>query len=253
MIEIAYMTTIHGRHEVALPLLGHLAALRDMLSGEIALRPYAVISPGDISGVITALDRHGMDFLVAQNKPVSKKHQAGLSAIRELFPKADAFMYAGSDDFLSAAWIRHAAARLAADPAAGFGPDCAWFIEAATGSMAFMDTPMSIPHAGRIPYGAGRTLGRRLLDRLDWELWPFERNSGLDTHSSMHMERCGIHLDTIALRDIPDAALVCIKTGGNIHSWQELSPAMKPIGDAEAAEVCRRVSLDRHHWRERAA
>ena len=222
MQTIAYLVTTHQRHALAADVIRHVCRLRDTLlaEGTVEIRPLVVMSIEDVSDLARVCRDQGVDWIAANNKPVSSKHQVGVHAVQsfDTHDEIDGIMYAGSDDFVSAGYVRQAVAKLAAG-SPGVGPSTVWFLDAPTGRLGKWQGPMQLGDDVNVPAGVGRLISRAVLDNCNWCLWPFARNQGLDTHSSKHLATKGVHLEAVALAD--DDAIVDVKTDTNIHSWRE--------------------------------
>jgi hypothetical protein len=243
--------------------------MRRQLAGEIALRVLAVYSPEDAAWCHPLALELELGSMPWANNPVSVKHQAGLNAIRRSHPDVDAVIYAGSDDFLSPDYVRLAAAT--ACGAARYcppapkkrgaqavlrdgtwcGPDRVYMLDAPTGRLALWQGPMRLPYMPPIPSGAGRCFSRRVLELAAWQLWPFDRDQGLDTHSSRRMMQVGCDPVILDLSRRPAAVVIDVKGLGNIHAFAKyeaknlLAPDLPAV---QADRVCELAGIDRAWW-----
>lgn len=250
MIHLAYITAVHGRHEVVRHALRHAAALRDSVKEVCRLSLPAAISPCD-EALIPDLEAAGFTWIMAANEPVSAKHQAALNAARSNWPDLDAVMQAGSDDFISEGYVRFAARRVSRHMPS-FGVGGFYMLDAETGRLAWWDKPLYLPTLMPTPYGIGRVFMRGLLDSVDWQVWPFQRNAGLDAAAARHLEGRGFHLTVIdpSAIDGGAAVLIDVKTAENIHPFSEFTAGanarrLKYIPSARADELCRLAGLER--------
>lgn len=238
MISLAMLITAHGRHDLAKAVLRHTAGLRDALRPEIALDVMIAMSRTDVSGIVPVCEGLGFARIVKENEPVSRKHQAGLEAIRKRFPSCQGVVLGASDDFFSAEYLRLIAGYAAAGKSAG--PDRVYILDEATGTMGLWDKPFILRTGLRIPVGPGRLFGRRLLEAVEWQVWPFDANCALDTLSAEHLERRGQRLLIVELGDKPWAVTLDVKPAGgpSITSWQRLIECGMPrVTPARKAEV----------------
>jgi len=217
---IVLLTAVHGRHDVAERMLRHHAAVAEGLADCCRLRLAVVCSPEDQRFLGALGGDLNLFWRFLDNRPLSTKWQRGLEFVADAID-ADAVMILGSDDFANEAYFRLAAEKLAAG-SAGFGPDSIWFHQRSTGALGRWVGPLWIDNAAEkypIPSGAGRVFSRKLLDAVRWRLWDFTANAALDTHCSMLLNKTGRRLDCLPMAEHPDAAIVDVKDGRNLHSW----------------------------------
>jgi len=149
--------------------------------------------------------RAGCEFLQVPNRPLGRKYQCGLFWSRMYDP--DAVMVLGSDTWLSPEWtaavVRHMA----------HGADCCGKLDWHT-CRAQPDQPVEILHVGydpvlrNEPVGGGRTYSRRLLDRLDWDLFPIHADSNLDFLTLGQVHSVGVQ--AMIMTD-PDVTVMGVK------------------------------------------
>ncbi len=234
-VRCAYLTAVHGRHAVVRMAAAHLVRLGLALAGRgIELRPLFVLSPGDVPALADELASVGVAWMAAANLPVSVKFQAGLAAVRPLLGPVAAVMLAGSDDFISGDYA-----------ASAIG-------QAVTGGRCVQPTRLHIYDLPRRQlwrvgedrgFGAGRVFPAAVLDRVNWTVWPFAVNSGLDGKSRLWLRRCGCGFaDAISLAPIVD-----VKGFGNVHEIDELRRRLEllpVIGGDDVLAACGLSCID---------
>lgn len=245
MLRLAIITAIHGRHRVVEAMLRHHVRLAAQVADCCELSVVAVMSPSDAAALFPVCDELGILRSAWQNNPVSRKWQGALTLARHML-NPDAVMVVGSDDFINEAYLRHAVARLKSG-VQGCGPDSVWFYSIPGGPLGLWRGPMTIErspeHSVALPAGAGRVLSRGLLDALEWQLWDFDRDTALDTHSSRRIiERTNSSMSIIRMDSVPGAAIVDCKNGCNIHAWSAI-PYSHVVESAGARELLQQVGL----------
>jgi hypothetical protein len=125
------------------------------------------------------VESSGNEYLEHKNLPLSEKWDAGLKFTEEFAP--DAVIILGSDDFISPSTIRELVGRISRG----------WLMTGLM-DMHILDSEskrlfhwngysVSTPHRKWETIGLGRCLSRKLLDKVDFSLWGYERiDSGLD-------------------------------------------------------------------------
>jgi hypothetical protein len=156
-------------------------------------------------------------FLLADNNPLSLKWQSGLNAIHgaRFLYESDAVMTVGSDDFLTPQYIE-ACRYLLAQGAELIEMDGAYFHDTRTGRTIW---------ANALSMGMGRCYSRALLDRLDWQLWTEEADSGLDSMAMIRVLQEGGEVKRISLSKEAKRhgiAALDVKTGENIWSMDHV-------------------------------
>ena len=244
-MRIALLTCIHGRHAVSEMMLRHHAEaagrLRESTGCEFQIA--AVLSPEDQSVMGPICDALGVRWKTYRNKPVSAKWQVGVGFVREVYADVSAVMIAGSDDFLSGAYMAFTAGLVRDGWSLGFGPDRCWMLDSATGRLGLWRRPYD-PGIPGITAGAGRVFTRELLDRVGWRLWTRDQNRALDTLCSKRLRALGYRLDAVGMTDRGDRAVIDVKTAENIHRWDAI-PYVEVLGPEAAACHIGNLGLNR--------
>jgi len=115
-------------------------------------------------------------FLRFSNDKLGKKWQAGLSFARKLSP--DAVMICGSDSWLTRNWVEKMLPNL--NNADVVGKNIFYTCN------AIYNRPLSIikrtyANNNNLPAGSGRIISADILNKIDWKMFPPDRNKGLDT------------------------------------------------------------------------
>ncbi len=234
---IILLTAIHRRHEVAERMLRHHADVAARLQDVCRLKLAAVCSPED-AGFLGPLAKELDVFWRDQaNRPLSTKWQRGLGFAADAID-CDAVMILGSDDFANEAFFRLAVDRLEKG-SDGFGPDSIWFYQQSSGALGRWQGPMTVEAGDSfpVPAGAGRVFSRKLLDAVRWRLWEFSCNASLDTYCSKLLNKTGRRLEILPMADHPEAAIVDVKDGHNLHPWTRFDFAEVLPADAAAAQL----------------
>lgn len=221
MLNLTLLTVTHGRNDLSERSIRHHSRLAQRLSDVANIRIACICSPEDLRALTPVCSELGVFLRDHINKPVSRKWQRGLDLLADAIP-TDAVMLLGSDDFASEAYLRRSIQMAEEGNHLGWGVDTIWFYQWATGRLGKWVGPLLLD--GRpIPSGAGRVLTRKLLDAVNWVLWPREEplDKGLDTLCSKHLRSHGIFLNIIKTE--PDEVVVDVKDGRNIHTFSEFN------------------------------
>lgn len=154
-------------------VFSHLAYLRARLKGIMELVPAVAGSEGDASREIA--ERHGFLYMETENQPLGAKWNAALSLLRD--QDVDGVVILGSDDLINEHYF-HVLKRTLREGCPIVGLDTFFVLDAQRGRM--MEWLGYVPPREGESVGAGRFLRRDILNRLDWELWQNNLNSGLD-------------------------------------------------------------------------
>lgn len=172
-MRLGILTCLWKRHELAAVMMDHT---RFIAPAAVCV---AVGSEGDSSR--TLAEAHGWLYVESPNDPRGAKWNEGLHALRAL--GVDAVVILGSDDFigrgLPVLWSEWHEAGI------DYGGllDCYVYRPADYRSCRWNGYPEGSPRHGET-IGSGRFYSRRLLDAVDWRLWPeTDAPTGLDRAS----------------------------------------------------------------------
>lgn len=237
--RLGILTALWRRPRVAEAVLRHLA---DLAVPGVALTRFAVRSPEDPD---PAPEVPGVAYVDHPNAPLSDKWNAGMES---LAGRVDAVMVIGSDDFVSAAYVRRAVEAVL-DGASLVRSEDVVFYDAATGRAARARMPRM---------GAGRVLSRSLLDLLDWRPWPdglsLRLDGGMDrrikrrlTSAPADRRRCRQVLISAEGEGEPGAPrvppLLDVKTlgtpgGTSLWSFDHMTRYGRPMAPGEILDLC---------------
>lgn len=192
-LRLGYVTAMWGRPQLTGKVFRAVADLRRRLAPALDLVPAVCGSEGARSRQLA--EDCGFMYVERPNEPLGAKWNAALDLLRTR--EVAGVCVFGSDDLANAAYVE----ALRAAIAAGCGL-------AGLTSLYFLDGPRGrLLHWRGYPADAGRTVGAgrfihaRILDALDWKLWPDAYNRGLDGamqarlaaagHDTFHILPCG--------------------------------------------------------------
>lgn len=233
--RLGVLTALWRRPRVAEAALRHLA---DLAVPGVALTRLAVRSPEDPD---PAPDVPGVAYVDHPNAPLSDKWNAGVEAIRDAAgADLDAVMMMGSDDFVSAAYVRRAVEAVL-DGASLVRSEDVVFYDAATGRAARARMPRM---------GAGRVLSRGLLDLLDWRPWPdglsLRLDGGMDrrikrrlTSAPADRRRCRqVLISASAAPPLLDVKTLGTPGGTSLWSFDHMTRYGRPMAPGEILDLC---------------
>ena len=161
-------------------------------------------------------------YTETDNLPLGRKHNVGLATACLVDP--DAVMTLNSDNLINADAISHICRSL--KDADWVQPHGVYMWDVLTDRLmyAYFDT------------GAGRVYSRRLLDRLEWELWPDEANVKLDGQAQDRI----IQARGRRYEAEPGGAILDIKTATNMWTWDDINAILQPAPiDTTATDLLR--------------
>ncbi len=151
--------------------------------------PDEIVLVGSSQEDVAAAEEAGCHYVNYPNDPLSEKIQAGIYKAREFSP--DAILLCGSDDWLSLDWIERFSLCLRTYDVVGHGT---MNLLQGTGGkdIKIIEIPVYMGTSRRgEPIGAGRMISRRILDKIDWNLYREKQNTGCDGGSFTVLKSAG--------------------------------------------------------------
>ena len=223
MIHLSVHMPIWGRAETVGMVAAHWEHLREELKGQVQIWPFAVVSPGDPDAVDTAyLASKGWGIISCENKPLGKKWNHGWNEIRRALPSstypAQAHMQVGSDNLLTAAYIRKAM-RILAIPDVQSGVD-----HVALDSCIFLNSEDGATGlctaGGKWGYGPGRIMSVHAMRAMRWNLYKDKQSSKMDGQLDAALQDIGASLRVLPMKP-RTTALVDIKGPGSKNDYRK--------------------------------
>jgi hypothetical protein len=196
-MKIAIITTIWKRPELTKIVLNYYLQFKDKYNLELI----CVGSEGDISRKLAK----GWHYIEYKNLPVSEKHNQLLIKAKQL--KIDGVILIGSDDLMSEEVIKYYS-EITTENVLGFKD--IYFYLCEQKELYYFKPPIY-----RQTIGAGRFFPKKVLEKMNWQLWDNHLNHGLDTNCSGKLKELGIKEEGILLSDI-DGFIVDVKHSDNI-------------------------------------
>ena len=166
-MNLAIVTAIDGRYNMTKAFL----TACDRIKYETGVQTYAAITPED--RCLELIPWHDVRYIEYKNKPVGEKFNAAVKMLRDT--DFTHMMILGSDDLVSTPFIEHA---LTLDEFDISGIDGLWFWglnPRRAGFKSFGFFPVNKVYAG-----PGKIISRRLVEAVDYEVWPPACNYGMD-------------------------------------------------------------------------
>ena len=168
---------------------------------------YKIILVGDTDSEENIAKQLNCHFVKHANSPLSKKVQAGIDEARKFNP--DAVVVSGSDDWLSYKWNETYIKYIDNFDIIG---NKNWLVLQILNDSDIKLVSGNYNNNRRDPIGAGRTITRRILDKMNWQIYNFNKESSLDSYSFNAM----LKMDAkVKLLDDPDAVICSIKSYWN--------------------------------------
>lgn len=219
--RLALFTCMWGRSRLTKMVLAHNARIQIENVEILRIAVYSREDPDPTLGV------PGWTYVKHPNRPISDKWQAGAKHVRKL--DVDAMMIFGSDDFLNAAFIEEAVSAIQRGHDYVM-PKSLYFYDTACREAIYCQL------IGRV--GGGRTLSRRLLEKLRWDVWELGYQKNIDGCMDRRLIEIGHKHPDYTIDDIRStgALLLGIKLGegGNMHAFDKMRRGLQgePV-DAE--------------------
>ena len=141
------------------------------------------------------------------NHPLGSKWQAGVDKARELNP--DAILICGSDDWLTSNWCEVCSKEI--EKGFDLVGKTRWCLcDVHPGKSLQLFRIHYKVKKRKDPIGSGRLISRKVLDKLNWELFPKNKDKYLDWESWTRIKKAGGTLKLLDNRE--DIWAMCIKS-----------------------------------------
>jgi hypothetical protein len=218
------LSCVHNLSSYRREVFEFFLARMNHLKEEFGIEMLVVGSEGELSRSMT--ENAGFLYLEHENNPVSAKWNAGLKALRKHDPSH--VMVLGSDDFISDNLLKCFIEEIDYGFDGVIGIMDSYFISLSERAADFNNCIYWYGYPSLNILGSARCVSRRVLDAVDWELWPKNKDSELDRLSRLKMFKCGVSGPTLGFSVREEGWLhIDIKTRGNISS---MTPLMPPMG-----------------------
>jgi len=168
-----------------------------------SIQAFAVISEPEM---IPLMNQYDIKWVMHENMPLGKKKNYGLKALNHF--DFDYLMEIGSDDLVTDYLLNQYLEYFGKYDFFGIS-DCL-YIESETGECRRQLTNAST-------YGAGRVISRKVLEMIDWTLWPDNISRGMDNASIRNIKQFGIEFHKVKPGICP--GLIDIKSPENIWKF----------------------------------
>jgi len=156
----------------------------------------------------------GGHFVRFANRPLSRKIQAGIDEARKFNP--DAIMIVGSDDWITYKYNETYLKYIDNYDIIG---NKEWLVLKVLNNENLELVRGNYNNNREDPVGAGRTITRGILDKMNWQIYNFNKESSLDSFSFKRMKAQGAK---VKLLNDPEAVMCSIKS-----TWSCISPFNK--------------------------
>ena len=205
--KIVVFTPVWGRHDVLEIWHKGVERIKAFWPEKIEIIPFCMVSNDEDEAIIKG---YGYQYVRCENKPLGAKHNAGLEALRNI--EFDYILQLGSDDLITNEYLEYALAAMNKSIDV-FGVDRLYFTEIGTDQACkFILTTQ----ANEL-IGAGRFISHRVIKLLDYELWPYDINRGLDMTSQANMSMYEAFPKVISTENI---CVLDVKSNTNIWSYE---------------------------------
>lgn len=159
-------------------------------------------------------EKAGVEYIEYQNQPLSDKWQHGINHARRFNP--DAILINGSDSWLTTNWCE--VAKQYIEKGFHLVGKTEWYT-----CRLNPKEKLLVVHRAYIsrkdPVGAGRLFSKEIMDEVDWKLFPFGRQSGLDGYSCRNILTKTTQDKIKLMNDVEDVVILDIKS----TMWQTIT------------------------------
>ena len=208
-MRIVSVTATYQREEITVDTL-NLLKLQEFIDSSV------LVGSGPVER--KAAERTGASYVEIQNHPLGAKWQAGVQRAREFNP--DAVLICGSDDWLTSNWCSVCARQI--EQGIDIVGKTNW-----CSCIARPNHPLQVmriryrKNHRKDPIGSGRLISRRVLDKLDWNLYPIHKDRWLDWESWARIKKVKGRLKLLNIRE--DIWLLCIRSSWITRSQWDTS------------------------------
>lgn len=193
------------------------------------INPLYILSEDDsyLEGYKRRLKWGGHKHITVPSKRLSDKSQTAVNAVKQAFD-VDWLMHLDSDEILSMELMRKWKEKMQIPSGpVWFGSQACYFVKTTGGGYEFLGYPDHPVKNG------GTCIHRSVLEIIDWELWPFPRDMGLNVNERLHIEKHGYELQAFDMQE--EYGVVEIKGGEAIHGmgWFEERDMLRELEGEE--------------------
>lgn len=191
MKKLGILTCTWRRHALTrLFLYWTMTVAKAMETDDLHVLPLAVGSEGDVSRNMA--EDAGWLYLEHENQPLSRKFRAGMQELLRL--GADAVLVIGSDSFATLELVDGVSRLVLDDRVDLAGLSDYTFLGAGPRALHWLGY---LPETGRVgeSMGSCRVYSRRLLELVKGDLWPEDRENGLDGAAYARIKACASFFD----------------------------------------------------------
>lgn len=221
--KVIVFTPVWGRHEILELCAEGVKRIQKYAPEYIEIEPFCMVSNDEDEALIQYF---GFPYIRTENKPLGRKHNAGLEALRS--KDFDYILQLGSDDLITDRYLNYAYTGMCLDWDL-FGVTKLYFCEPESKRACMFS--LSTQESTLI--GAGRFISHRAIEKLNYKLWPDSINRGLDMTSQANLATIGVspkilNLDHIGVMDVKsDTNIWPYETFGRLYPKVEYLEAIK--------------------------
>lgn len=183
-----------------------------MLKNQTMLIEILVVGDSDTEKKVA--QNCGCHYIEHENKPLSKKWQAGIAAAKKMNP--DAIMICGSDSWITPKWCEIVFPYTRVHDLVGINNFYA--------CRAYPKKKVNIihreykGHRSNLPVGSGRMFSKRILEKVDWVIYPGSKNKALDSQSYRTIMKHKAKILTLPDKELKVLAIK--STWDSLNSWE---------------------------------
>lgn len=205
--KVIVFTPIWGRHEIVKIWAAGVRRIQKYWPEALNIDVLCMVSTNEDKELIQDL---GFDYVWTENKPLGKKHNDGLKALKG--KDFDYILQLGSDDLISNDYLHYALFGMQSGFDL-FGVNRLYFVDYNTKQGCKFD----LSTQASTLVGAGRFISHKSIKRLKYNIWPDSINRGLDMTSQLNLSTIGV---TPNILQTTNYCVCDVKSEVNIWSFE---------------------------------
>lgn len=173
-MKITVVMAIHRRKEITIETIKRLKQQSKYING--------IVLVGDSNVEKDIAVETQCIYLQTKNQPLGRKWQLGVTKARTI--KNHGIMICGSDGWISSNWLQKLTPYLREYDL--IGKNRAYIYNIDTQELLYRGYRKD---RAQYPIGSGRIISRRILDKMNWSIFPVNKKSGMDTFSTKKIIR----------------------------------------------------------------
>lgn len=204
--KVIVFTPVWKRPEILKIWAKGVQRLQEYAPEYVDIQPLCIVSDQEDADLVSSF---GFNMVWSENKPLGKKHNAGLEYLRN--KEFDYILQLGSDDLITSEYLNYSYSAMEKGLDL-FGVTKLYFVEPKLEKACYFSLTT---HQSTL-IGAGRFISHKAIKKLNYKLWPDGINRGLDMTSQNNLALIGVAPEIINTSSI---CVLDVKSEVNIWSY----------------------------------